>query len=192
MQSVRSEKVWTYEDYCNLPDDGKRYEVIDGALYVSPSPRSIHQALSKHLQFLLYELERAGHGWVFDAPMDVLMPGATPVQPDLIFVTAEQRGILTPKNIQGAPYLLVEILSPKGARYDRVTKLNKYAQCGVAHYWLLDPSERTLEVYRLRGGTYELLAALEEGGQFVHPDLFGLKLDMADLFANLPAEIIED
>lgn len=189
MQSVRSDKVWTYADYCKLPDDGKRYEVIDGVLYVSPSPRTIHQALSKNLQFLLYELERAGHGWVFNAPMDVLMTGATPVQPDLIFVTPEQRHILKPENIQGAPYLLVEILLPRSARYDRVTKLNKYAQCEVPHYWLLDPRARTLEIFRLQRDTYQMLAALEPGGHFVHPDFHGLRLDVSELFANIPDEI---
>jgi len=192
MLAIQKDKYWTYEDYCGLPEDGNRYEVVDGVLYTSPSPASIHQALSKYLQFQLYGLELAGHGWVFAAPMDVVMPGATPVQPDLIFVLTGQRHILTPENIQGVPYLLVEILSPKGARYDRVTKLNKYAQCGVAHYWLLDPRERTLELFRLENGTYRLLAALETGSHFVHSDFFDLKLDVAELFERIPSEINPD
>jgi len=189
MLSVHQEKVWTYADYSELPEDGKRYEVIDGVLYMSPSPRSIHQALSKHLQFLLFGLEQAGHGWVFDAPMDVIMPGATPVQPDLVFVGVAQRHILTPKNIQGVPDLLVEILSPGGGRYDRITKLNKYAGCGVPHYWILDPEARTLEILRFENGGYRLLAALETGSHFVHPDFFDLKLDIGELFAKIPVEI---
>ena len=189
MLSVHQGKVWTYADYCELPEDGKRYEVIDGVLYMSPSPRSIHQALSMHLQFLLYGLQQAGHGWVFAAPMDVIMPGATPVQPDLLFIGVAQRHILSPKNIQGVPDLLVEILSPGGGRYDRITKLNKYAQCGVPHYWILDPVERTLEILRFESGGYRLLAALETGSYFVHPDFFDLKLDIAELFAKIPVEI---
>ena len=189
MLSVPDEKFWTYADYCKLPEDGNRYEVIDGVLHMSPAPVSIHQALSKYLQFQLYGLELAGHGWVFDAPMDVIMPGATPVQPDLIFITTEQRHILKRENIQGVPYLLVEILSPRGARYDRVTKLNKYAQCGVPHYWLLAPQARTLDIFRWKNGTYRLLAALEAGNHFVHSDFFDLKLDVAELFARIPCEI---
>lgn len=189
MQAVRQEKSWTYEDYCALPEDGRRYEIIDGELYVSPSPRSIHQALSKRLQFLLYPLELAGHGWVYVAPMDVIMPGASPVQPDLIFVGQEQRSIMTVANICGVPMLLGEILSPKGARYDRVTKLNKYAQCGVPHYWILDPVARTLEVMTLENDTYRLLAALEPGQSFRHGRFFDVLLDIDDLFAGLPAEI---
>lgn len=192
MLNVQDEKFWTYADYCKLPEDGKRYEVIDGVLYMSPSPRSIHQALSKYLQFLLYGLEQAGHGWVFSAPFDVIMPGATPVQPDLLFVGVQQRHIMGPANIQGAPMLIVEILSPSSARFDRVTKLNKYAQCGVAHYWILDPKARTLEVLKLEDGTYRLLSALEPGHHFVHPDFFDLKLDVAELFAQVPAELEEE
>ncbi|MBT9583827.1 Uma2 family endonuclease [bacterium] len=189
MLNVQDEKFWTYADYCKLPEDGKRYEVIDGVLYMSPSPKSIHQALSKYLEFLLFGLEQAGHGWVFNAPFDVIMPGATPVQPDLIFVGAHQRQIMGPDNIQGVPMLLVEILSPGSGRLDRVTKLNKYAQCGVPHYWILDPKARTLEVLKLEGDSYRLLSALESGTTFVHPDLFHLKLDVAELFAQVPAEI---
>jgi len=189
MLNVQNEKFWTCADYCKLPEDGKRYEVIDGALYMSPSPKSIHQALSKYLMFLLFGLEQAGHGWVFNAPFDVIMPGATPVQPDLIFVGTHQRQIVGPDNVQGVPMLLVEILSPGSGRLDRVTKLNKYAQCGVPHYWILDPKARTLEVLRLEGDSYRLLSALESGTSFVHPDLFDLKLDVAELFAQVPAEI---
>ncbi len=189
MLNVQDEKFWTYADYCKLPEDGKRYEVINGVLYMSPSPKSIHQALSKYLQFLLFSLEEAGHGWVFAAPMDVIMPGATPVQPDLLFVGVHQRQILTRDNVQGVPMLLVEILSAGRQGYDRVTKLNKYAQCGVPHYWILDPKSRTLEVMRFDGGTYRTLAALDSGSQFVHPDFWDLKLDVAELFARVPAEI---
>jgi len=191
MEAIR-DRVWTYEDYLKLPDDGKRYEIIDGVLYVTPSPLTAHQAMSKYLQFTLYQLELAGQGWVWNAPLDVRMPGADPVQPDLIFVGLEQRSIMKRKYIRGVPKLLIELLSPSTARYDRVVKLNKYASCGVSHYWIGDPAQRTLELFRLAGGTYEVQASLGPGDRFEHPDFQGLVLDLDALFAALPPELEED
>ena len=189
MLAVDRDKVWTYEEYRRLPDDGKRYEIIDGTLYVTPAPRTLHQALSGNLHVLLYQLQLAGQGWVLTARVDVLMPGASPVLPDLVFVAMEQRSILTPDGVDGVPKLVVEILSPSTRGYDRVVKLNKYASCGVAHYWMVDPEPRTLELYELDGATYRLLAALGRGGRFQHPAFPGLELDMDALYQNLPPGI---
>ena len=101
MLAVDRDKVWTYEEYRRLPDDGKRYEIIDGTLYVTSAPRTLHQALSGNLHVLLYQLQLAGQGWVLTARVDVLMPGASPVLPDLVFVAMEQRSILTPDGVDG-------------------------------------------------------------------------------------------
>lgn len=190
MEAIR-DRVWTYEDYLKLPDDGKRYEIIDGVLYVAPCPFLVHQWMAGHLLYLLYQRELAGEGWVLSA-LDVRMPGADPVQPDLVFVGVEQRSIMKRKYIQGVPKLLVELLSPSTARYDRVIKLNKYAQCGVPHYWIGDPSLRTLELFRLAGETYEVQASLGPGDRFEHPDFPGLVLDLDALFASMPPELDED
>ena len=189
MQMLNREKVWTYENYQSFPDDGMRYEIIEGVLYVSPAPLPLHQYLSQELQFVLNSLRIAGLGWVFVAPFDVVLPGGTPVQPDLFFVAKEQRHILTPKRVDGVPKLIVEITSPSNARHDRVTKLNLYAKAGVAHFWLLDPEERTLEILKLDGVNYMVLAALEPGSRFEHPDFANLVLDIDQLFANIPPEI---
>ena len=192
MEMLTRDRPWTYEDYLTLPDDGKRYEIIDGALHVSPAPLTLHQALSKLLQFQLFELERAGLGWVFNAPFEVVMPGASPVQPDLVFVLTEQREIIRRKGVNGVPALLVEILSPSTARYDRVTKLNRYARCGVPHYWLLEPDQRVLEVFRLDGSTYRLLASLGPGDTLAHPEFPGLVLDVDRLYEGLPPGVGPD
>ena len=192
MQALRNEKTWTYEDYRLLPDDGNRYEILEGVLYMSPAPLTLHQLLSKSLYSLLLQLENDGRGWVFYAPIDVLMPGATPVQPDLVFVAIEQRQILTSRGIEGVPKLIVEVLSPSNARYDRITKLNLYARCGVSHYWLLDPLARSLEVFRLDGETYRMLAALGPQNLFEHPEFPGLRLDIDALFSRVPPEIGDD
>ena len=192
MLTAHREKDWTYDDYRQLPNDGRCYEIIDGVLYVSPAPRTLHQSLSMSLQWVLFELQRAGLGWVFGAPLEVVMPGATPVQPDLVFVADEQRHIITETGVQGVPKLLVEIQSPSTASYDRVTKLNKYAACGVPHYWMLDPVPRVLHLFRLEGATYRLLAALGRGDRFEHPDFELLVLDIDGLYANVLPELLSE
>jgi Uma2 family endonuclease len=128
---VDRHKFWTYEDSLSLPSDGQRYEILDGVLYVSPSPSSLHQILSRRLQFFFYQFEQEGLGYIFNAPKDLLMPGCTPVQPDLIYLSRDQRGHIRDKYLQGVPHLVAEILSPSTRSLDRVKKLNRFAQNGV-------------------------------------------------------------
>jgi len=177
------DRVWTYQDYLSLPQDGKRYEIIDGVLYVSPSPLSIHQLLSKRLGYFLYHFELEGQGYVYTAPLDVHMPGCTPVQPDVIFLTREQRGLIKERGIFGAPHLLVEILSPGTRSLDRVKKLNKYAAAGVHNYILVDPEASTLEWLQLDGDSYRFAQSLGEGDSWIFQ---GKSLPLSDLFAELP------
>jgi len=178
-------KFWTFEDYLQLPDDGKRYEIIDGVLYVSPSPAMMHQLLSKRLEFFFYQFELDGKGFVFDAPLDVHMPGCTPVQPDLIFLTREQRKLIRKKGIFGTPHLLVEILSPKTRSLDRVQKLNKYAAAGLEHYVIIDPEASTFEWFQLDGSGYRLVQSLgvEDNWTFQ-----GRTLSLGQFFAELPED----
>ena len=176
-------KVWTYQDYLELPEDGRRSEIIDGVLYVSPSPRQIHQLLSRRLQFFFYQFELEGRGFVYDAPMDLLMPGCTPVQPDLIFLTREQRPLIQENYIQGTPELLVEILSPSTRSLDRVKKLNRYAKNGVNFYLIVDPEASTLEVFVHQAGRFVLEASLSQEDSWTYQDK---TLDLAALFAPLP------
>ncbi|MBS2039163.1 Uma2 family endonuclease [bacterium] len=182
--SLDSQHFWTYEDYQRLPEDGQRYEVIDGVLYVSPSPRSKHQIVSRRLQFFFYQFELEGSGFVFDAPMDLLMPGCTPVQPDLIVLDRNQRRLIQENYIEGIPHLLVEILSSKPS-LDRVKKMNAYARCGVPFYLIIDPEDPSFEVYHLDGATYRLEASLAEDDRW---EWRGKSLDLAALFAPLPEE----
>ena len=102
----------TYEDYCLLPDDGKRYEIIDGELYVTPSPVSAHQRVVTNLTYYLVEFtKRLGQGQVFVAPFDVVFSHYDVVEPDLIYISTERASVLTEKNVQGAPDLVVEVPS---------------------------------------------------------------------------------
>ena len=157
---------WTYEDYARLPDDGNRYEVIKGVLYMTPSPTLGHQQASAELEFSLMTFVKQHHlGLVLDAPFDVILPGvATPVQPDLLFVRqARIADIVTPKMIVGAPDLVVEISSPGTARHDRLTKYAAYEEAGVPELWLVDPARMLTEVYSLENGAYRALGAWGQG-----------------------------
>jgi len=157
---------WTYEDYRRLPDDGRRYEVIRGVLYVSPAPSWKHQAGLRNLSFLVGRfLEEHPIGTYAFAPLDVTLPGgvATPVQPDLIFLVNERRHLIQEDGVNGAPDLIAEILSPSNRHVDRGTKLEAYAEAGVREYWLADPIERVIEVWVLRKVAYQLLGAFRSG-----------------------------
>jgi Uncharacterized protein conserved in cyanobacteria, COG4636 len=123
---------WTYADYAALPDDGNRYEIIAGVLYMTPAPGTGHQSVSARLvTFLVTHVEFAGLGRVFAAPVDVELAPDTVVQPDIVVVLSANLDRITPSRIIGAPDLVVEILSPGTAGYDRREKQDAYARAGV-------------------------------------------------------------
>ena len=170
----------TYDDYVELPNDGKRYEVLDGELAVTPAPGLTHQAVSRNLGYILHGYAlTTGAGAVYYAPVDVLLAKTTIVQPDLVFVAAARQGILTERAVEGAPDLAVEILSPSTSRQDRVTKAALYARLGVRFYWIVDPAARTLDEYALARDSYRLVA-LHSGAAVARTELFpGLEIDLA-------------
>jgi Uma2 family endonuclease len=141
---------WTYAEFARLPSDGNRYEVIGGELYVTPAPRPIHQEVLIALNVVLREfVVRHDLGWVLPAPVDVLFAEGEYVEPDIVFVRRERRGIITDRGIEGPPDLVVEITSDSTARMDRGVKLRQYAQFGVPLYWIADSKAKHVEVYRL-------------------------------------------
>jgi Uma2 family endonuclease len=156
---------WTYQDYLDLPDDGYRYEVIWGELYMTPAPNTGHQLTSGELEFALREFVKKNDlGIVLDAPCDVLLePGGTPVEPDILFIAKERRHIITHQNVKGAPDLIVEILSPANPEHDRERKFKLYQESNVAEYWIVDPDARTIEIFTLSQGRYSLLGRFGAG-----------------------------
>lgn len=176
--------ILNYDDYLNLPDDGNRYEILEGVLYVTPSPTTKHQRISRNLEFLLFDFVRKHElGEIFYAPLDVIFSHISIAQPDLIFVSKEREDILTEKNIRGAPDLVVEILSPSTAERDRFLKAQLYARYGVDYYWVLNPETKTMEEYRREGGIFELEGCYQ-GDTKVTPVLFpGLNLDLREVWA---------
>jgi Uma2 family endonuclease len=167
-------KTWTYEDLFHLPDDGKRYEIVDGELYEMPAPNPEHAAAVVNLILLLAPVVKALGGRIFTAPIDVFMFGADPVQPDIVVLLASQAGLLTRRGVEGAPSLLIEVLSPTNPEHDRIRKRELYARAGIGEYWLVSPEAASIDVLTLTGRTYRTLvrAAGDEPIQTqVLPDL---------------------
>ena len=146
---------WTYADYAALPDDGNRYEIIAGVLYMTPAPGAGNQSVSARLvTFLVTHVEFAGLGRVFAVPVDVELAPDTVVQPDIVVVLSANLDRITPSRIIGAPDLVVEILSPGTTGYDRREKQDAYARAGVGEYWIVDPGAQTVELLTLEQGGY--------------------------------------
>ncbi len=180
--SVRPATPWTYEDYLDFPDDGKRYEIVDGEVFVTPAPNTRHQDIVGLLFRRIGDhVERHGGGRVFVAPYDAILSPTNVVQPDIVFVADADTGRITAANLQGPPTLAVEVLSE--ARHDRVRKRRLYAQFGVAEYWIVDPEGERVEVYRLDGQTYPTPTLLEAGTELTTGHLPGFSIDVAALLA---------
>lgn len=177
---------WTYDDWTKLPDDGWRYEVIKGVLHMTPAPTPQHQRISRRLQRALEDfLHDNNLGEVFDAPIDLLLPGQeTPVQPDLVYIPPDQSEMVTKRRIEGAPPLLVEVLSPGNWWVDRHPKFELYAECGVQEYWIVDPQEETVEVYTSNDGQYALLDKWKRGEVTTSYVLAGFHLEVDAIFTE--------
>jgi Uma2 family endonuclease len=171
----------TYEEFQTLPDDGRRYELIDGEVFVFATPSLEHQSVSGRLYVWFDQaITPKGLGWIFTAPTEVRFPGDNAVQPDLIVVLRDRAAILTQSGIRGTPSLLLEILSPSTRTYDLTTKAKLYAEQGVPEYWIVDTFAETITVHELRDGR---CVALPNDGTVrsrVVPDLV---VDVRALFA---------
>ena len=172
----------TYEDYARLPDD-ERYELINGELTLMPSPKEIHQTMAGRLFLSVGTFVRAMHlGKVYFAPFDVILSDADVVQPDLIFVSSERSHVITEDNVRGAPDLVVEILSPSTADYDRTVKRDLYARHGVPELWLVDPYAGTVTVLTPGADGYDVHAVHDDGDTLTSPTLAGFRLNLSELF----------
>lgn len=174
----------TYDDYASLPDDGQRWEIIDGEAYVNPAPNTRHQrVLLRIVTELNTHVAAHGGGEVFVAPYDVVLSEHDIVQPDVLFVADADAHQITDANLQGAPTLAVEVLS--NPRHDQVRKRALYERAGVGEYWIVDPNADRVEVYRLPAGarTYPTATLYERGMTLTTDVLPGLAIDIAKLFS---------
>ena len=145
---------WTVADLEALPDNGLRYELLDGTLLVTPSPTPRHQGAIVELTVLLRSACPPDHR-VFVAPLDWQPDGRTSLEPDLLVVRRDRIG---EKNITDAPTLVIEVLSPGTARIDRMIKFSRYAEGGIGQYWIVDPQVPSIKVYDLVDQAYALVA----------------------------------
>jgi Uma2 family endonuclease len=186
--SQRSARRLTYEDFVRIPDDGKRHEIIDGVHYVTPSPVLRHQQLLGRLYVSIANFLEVHPevGQAFLSPLDTVFSPWDVVEPDLLFVAADQLDILTEPNIQGAPALVVEILSPSTRRRDQGIKRQLFDRGGVREYWLVDPKGRDLTIYRRAAdGGFPKVAQLSAADEatVATPLLPGFALSLVKLFA---------
>jgi Uma2 family endonuclease len=177
----------TYDDFLLFPDDGKRHELIDGEHYVTPSPSRKHQAIVWNLITMIGPyLESHPVGRAFAAPFDVVFSNFDVVEPDLLFISNARLDVLTTKNVQGAPNLVVEIGSPSTRRCDEIIKRKLYERFGVEEYWVIDPEIETIVVYRHVGETYQrvLELAVERNDTLATPLLPHLTLPLQQIFKD--------
>ncbi len=184
-----TDATWTAADWEQLSDDGNRYEIIDGVLYMSTAPSMFHQwiiwQIGKVFDRQLVETEIA---YFFLAPVGVFIPGCDPVQPDITVMRRDDAGILQDKRIRGIPALLVEVLSPSNAEVDLQTKLAAYARAGLPEYWVVRPATRDVLVCSepvTMAGRYQITTHVAPDDELVSPTL-PVRTRVADFFAGAP------
>jgi Uma2 family endonuclease len=183
MHIPKGKIVLTYEDYVLLPNDGKRYEILEGELTVTPAPSTKHQTASVNLLVLLSQyIKERDLGKLFHAPIDLILESTSVLQPDLLFVSKARKNIITERAIEGAPDLVVEILSPTTSRTDRVTKAQIYARHSVPAYWIVDPEREAIEIYVLETDGYRFTATLQGTTPIAAPPFTELKIVTGDVF----------
>jgi len=177
-------KRYTYQDYLNLPDDGKRYEVINGELVMVAAPNTIHQNI---IIKIIYELEnflrQSKIGKIFCAPTDIKFSETEVVQPDIFFISKERFYIITENNINDAPDLIIEILSPSTAYYDLLEKKELYEQFGVKEYWIVDPNKHRVDVFLIEDNQYKLNQRVIMEGSVKSSVIKGFEISVEDIFS---------
>jgi Uma2 family endonuclease len=155
---------WTYEDYAALPDDGHRYEIVNGVLVMTPAPTPEHQDIVLEIAaYLRIHIKLAGLGRVFPSPIDVDLGPKNVFQPDVVVVLNAHLDRVAAKKIVGAPDLVVEVVSPGSGVMDRIAKYAIYARAGIPEYWIVKPEKKTVEIFVLEDGEYGSLGIF--GGQ---------------------------
>lgn len=174
--------IFTVADLAQVPDDGKRYEILEGDLAVSPSPSRKHQNVIRTLSAFFIRAESQGYGRWYPAPFDVVFDDHNVTEPDLLFVRTDHLHIIQEANIQGAPDLVVEVLSPSTRARDLGVKAHLYARFGVPEYWVVDPEVETLAVYHLTPDGYEVTGPFRQGETVSSPLFPDVPLAVADVF----------
>jgi len=178
-------KIWTYTDYAAL-DDGKRYEILEGELVMAPAPELDHQGLIGELfSGMRAHIVAGSLGKLYVVPVDVVLDDRNVVQPDLVFVSRKNQGVLKKTGIFGVPDLVVEVLSPSSIRMDRYRKLALYRDFKIPEYWIVDPAAGSIEVLSLRDGEFDLHSSAVGTGVVSSVVLPGFSVDVAELMKEI-------
>jgi Uma2 family endonuclease len=173
---------FTYEEYARLRD-GRRYEVIEGQLLLTPSPRTYHQKVTGNLFVALLRHVRDNDlGEVLISPCDVVLSPTNVVQPDILYVARDRLAIIEEKYVSAAPDLVVEVLSPGTTDRDRRPKFRLYARFGVRELWIVDPNVRAIEVFGNVGGRFHLVSTFGRSDTLRSAALTDLAVALADVF----------
>jgi len=175
-------KKYTYDDYMKTSDD-ERYELIEGELIQLFSPTTKHQRISKRIFIEIIKfVESHFLGEIFHGPLDVVFDNENVMQPDILFISKERMDIIGEKNIQGAPDLVVEIISESTAYRDLVQKKKLYVRFGVKEYWIVLPEESSVEVYTLKDNTFVLHKSYGKEDILQSSLLKKLKIELKKIF----------
>jgi Uma2 family endonuclease len=155
MTQARTGDVWTYSEYARLPDDGNRYEVIDGEVLVTPAPGTRHQWVDANLYLAVRQYTDRYALGITLWDVDLLFVEGQFLRPDFLFVPASGRSGVTDRGVETAPSLVVEVLSPSSRSIDFVKKPRRYREFGVPEYWVADPGERVVWRFAFGAGKTE-------------------------------------
>lgn len=174
---------FTYDDYIALPDDAKRYEIIEGEVSMTPAPSPRHQEIQLRLSSaLFFHVNKHSLGTVLTSPIDLVLSMVDVVQPDVLFVARERSHIIAKKNLVGIPNLIVEILSPSSTTRDQKEKLNLYQRYGLPEYWIVNPDSQIIEVYLAAANRLEKVETLKTGEELHARQIPGLVLELTEIF----------
>lgn len=181
---VNRKVKYTYRDYINLPEsEERRYELIEGELYMVPSPTPAHQGIVGNLYRILHRfVQDKDLGRVLFSPLDVVLSEEDVLQPDILYVSRDREGIITEQNVRGAPDLVIEVLSPGTADRDRTLKRARYLRYGVREYWIVDPVARSIEVLVAGESDFETVRVHPAGTVATSASLEGLRIDVREVF----------
>lgn len=181
MPLAQKKVIFTYQDLQNWEPDNYRHEIIEGEHFMTPSPSTYHQRIVGKLYNILYDhVEQHDLGELFIAPIDVVFHEIDVFVPDLVFVRKENSLIIGEKNIQGAPDLIIEVMSPSSVSRDKEMKYKRYAYYGVKEYWIVDMNKKLVEIYDLEEN--KLVNVIPQKQKLNSPMFEDLNLELSRIF----------